>query len=99
MSTEAAECVDLGLHRNFFTMDADKLFPFNQPTSERAVALVTDDEHVGIWFPKILLQMMQDSSRVAHARSGHDQTRSGDIVYFHRIFGRNAEFHRLEVGA
>ena len=79
--TEAAEGVNLRLHRDGFTIYRHFFCTVDQQASERAVALIAHNEDMGLRVPKIVPEMMQDPPGIAHAGSRHHETGTGDVVY------------------
>ena len=58
--------------------------------------LIADDHYRVIRVLNIVVQMMDNTSRFAHARSGDDHTRSFFIVQCSRFFGIANELQALE---
>lgn len=80
MCAKSAEGVDFCFYADGFAQNADFFFTVDEATSERAVALEADDDDVGGRFPKMVFEVVQDASCVAHAGSGHHEAGSVDFV-------------------
>src|SRR3954463_3520518 len=88
MRAEAAQGVDVCFYGNFFAVNADHFLAFHQPPTERAVALIADDEDMSVRFPKIPFEMMKNATGIAHARAGHNEAGTYLIVNLHGILRR-----------
>ena len=97
MGTEAAQRVDLRLHRDRLAEDHHLLRALNQLPAQRAVPLIARDDHLGLRIPEIVTQMMQNPPRVAHARSRHDEAGPGKVIDPPRFFRRGRHSHRRQV--
>ena len=80
VSTETAQSMNLGFHRDFLAEDADEFIAFHQPSAQRAECLESDNHHMRLGFPQALPEMMQDSPGVAHAGAGHHEARPLAVV-------------------
>ena len=80
VGTKSTQGVNPGLDRYLFAEDGDKFFSIDQLASQRPVALVSDDDHVAIRFPKIIAQVVHDTPGIAHTGSGQNQERPRLIV-------------------
>ncbi len=99
VGTEAAKSVDFGFDHDFFAVDTDECLAIDEAAAERLMALIADDEDVGLGFPKVGLKVVEDPTGVAHASAGHDKARAGLVIDFHGILGGDGKFHGLEVVA
>src|SRR5215831_11992905 len=60
MRAESAECVNRRFHRDFFSENLHFFLTIDKPSAERAMALMTDDQHMRARLPKIGSQMMEN---------------------------------------
>src|SRR4029453_6741628 len=69
----------------------------DNPAPQRSVALVADKEDVRLLPAQIALQVMQDSTAVAHSGASQDHARSFKIVNLHRVLrcDRGSERHQI----
>ena len=56
MRGEAADLVDMGLHRDLLAEDAHAFVALQQPPTKSALRLISDQHHVGFGLPQVVLQ-------------------------------------------
>ena len=66
VAAEAVQGVDLGFHGQAPLVDRHQFLAVDKPSSERAVALIADDQHMGVRFREIVPQVVEDPAGVAH---------------------------------
>src|SRR5262245_26152113 len=77
---ESAERMDCRFHGDLFAENFDLFLAIDKPSAERALTLITDDQHVRAGLPKVGSQMMKNAATVAHAGAGNDKTRPAHII-------------------
>src|SRR5262245_30123871 len=77
---EPAECVNRRFHGDFFSENLHFFLTIDQTSPQRALTLITNDQHMRARLPKVGSQMMKNATAVAHSRAGHDKTRAAHII-------------------
>src|SRR6185436_14934032 len=67
---ESAQCVNGRLHRDCFSENLHLFLTIDKPSAQRALTLITNDEHMRAGFPKVGSQMMKNAAAVAHSGAG-----------------------------
>ena len=80
MSRESSQGVDMGFYRNLFSEEPDALCSIDNPSSDRSLSLIADDDNMGFLPPEVVLQMMLDPSGVTHSARRDDDPRSLILV-------------------
>src|SRR5262245_59358783 len=83
--TASAECLNRRFHCDFFSENLHFFLTIDKPSAQRAVTLITDDQHMRARLPKIGSQMMENPAAVAHSRAGHDKTCATHVVDCPRV--------------
>src|SRR5215468_3882740 len=63
---ESAECVNRRFHGDFFSKNLHFFLTIDQTSAQRALTLITNDQHVRTRLPKVGSQMMKNATAVAH---------------------------------
>ena len=77
VTREALQVVDLSLDSNLLAEQGHFLGAFDQAAAQRAFGLVTDEHDAVQRVVQVVLQMVADAARVAHAARGDDDLRLG----------------------
>src|SRR5262245_50752970 len=70
MGAESTERMHAGLDRDFLAVNANFLRALHELTPQRPAALVADDQHLGLWFPEVLFEVVQHATGIAHPGAG-----------------------------
>ena len=97
VGAETGKAVDLGADNDFFAVNADNGLTFEDTAAQRAAALESDNQDMSFGAPKIALEVMKDSTRVAHTRAGEDQATAFEVVDLHRIPGGRSGLEAGEI--
>ena len=79
MCTESAGRLDLRLHHDILVKHSSDFLAVHKPPPKRSVALIANDEDVGVGVPKIRVKVVNDSARIAQpapAMTRHSPRRS-----------------------
>src|SRR4030043_1288599 len=80
MGGESSQGVDMGFYRNLFSEEPDALCPIDNPSSDRSLSLIADNDNMGFLPPEVVFQVVLDSSGVAHSACRDDDSRSLILV-------------------
>src|ERR1700745_2333916 len=72
--------MDSGPNRDVLTEDAHRAFSVDDTPRERALCGKADKNHAAIRAPKIVLEVVTHAPAGRHARAGHDDGPTADIV-------------------
>ena len=90
MRGKSTDGVNGRANRNLIAAYVEKLRAINQRPPRRADGLEADNNDMRIGFPKIVLEMVRDTTAVAHATTGDDQGIRSMAINAHRLVRRAA---------
>src|SRR5687768_12184926 len=79
---------DAGAHLDLFALDAHALGSVGQEPAERAGSLEACEEDGGVGLPQVVLEMVANAARLAHAAGGDDGVEAGKTVQGFRLLHR-----------
>ena len=91
VAAHARELDDVRVHMNLFLEQFHFLRASDQRPSQCTDGLIADEENRTLLPPEVVLQMMLDSSCIAHAARGYDDLRGFVEVDGFRLIGCNRE--------
>ena len=80
MSRETVELFDSSGNAARAAVNADFLLAIQDPSAQRVMALVTDEQDCRFGAADVVLEMVLDAARRAHPRRSHDDARPLDFV-------------------
>jgi hypothetical protein len=80
VSTESTQGVYRSTDRDFLAVNRDRFGSLHESTAQRALALISDNEHMGSVPDKVLVEVMENPSSIAHACPRQDQAGTFDPI-------------------
>jgi hypothetical protein len=86
MSGKPSERMNTGLDGYIFPTHPESCCAVYQGPPRRAARLKADEDDVGVFSPQVVLQVVADTTAVAHAAAGDDHSAGFYSVQRHRLF-------------
>ena len=96
MRTGVAQHFDMGVYRDVIAQDAHPFGAVLNGVAEGAYRLISHKEDGAFVAPQIVLQMVADTSRLAHAAGGNDHLGTGVLVDHTAVIRRDADAQSLK---